>query len=41
MAESKLRDLSMDYSVKVIKMCDNMKLLLRYNDEVKMEKHIE
>ena len=25
MAESKLRDLSMDFSVKVIKMCDNMK----------------
>jgi four helix bundle protein len=25
MAESKLRDLSMDFSVKVIKMCDNIK----------------
>ena len=25
MAESKLRDLSMDFSVKVIRMCDNMK----------------
>jgi len=25
MAESKLRDLSMDFSVKVIKLCDNMK----------------
>ena len=25
MAESKLRDLSMDFSVNVIKMCDNMK----------------
>ena len=25
MAESKLRDLSMDFSVKVIKLCDNIK----------------
>ena len=25
MAESKLRDLSMDFSVKVIRMCDNIK----------------
>ena len=25
MVESKLRDLSMDFSVKAIKMCDNMK----------------
>ena len=29
MAESKLRDLSMDFSVKVIKMCDSIKGITR------------